>query len=325
MNTEALPSSDADAWLMPIDAVAIAAFLAAASVLVGRFRRGLPLIPARPRSLVPWEGNDVLVIVFGFLVIASVVGNWTGPEPPLDRALAAQLVLVGFASILSFAWLIARGATPASLGLAPVRLREDTTLAITALAIVLAPLLLLNDWLDTIVPYEHPVVDLLTTQRDAWGIGLVLVTACVAAPIGEELFFRRILQGWLDKAIQSANGIPAVALASLAFAAAHYGQGLAFLPLFPLGVVLGMLAWRTGSIVPSILLHAFFNAVSVAILLVGATEVSPAEKTDMEPQGVPGPQSAGCMMRPPAVMDLTPCLPPAPLPPTASISPPMRL
>jgi membrane protease YdiL (CAAX protease family) len=43
--------------------------------------------------------------------------------------------------------------------------------------------------------------------------------------------------------------------------------GLAFVPLFPLGLVLGFIARRTGSIVPCILLHALFNAVSVGLLL----------------------------------------------------------
>jgi len=42
---------------------------------------------------------------------------------------------------------------------------------------------------------------------------------------------------------------------------------LAYVPLFPLGIVLGFLAHRTGSIVPCILLHALFNAVSVTLLL----------------------------------------------------------
>ena len=63
------------------------------------------------------------------------------------------------------------------------------------------------------------------------------------------------------------TGGTAVALSAIAFASAHAGQGLAFLPLFPLALVLGLIAERTGSIVPSVLLHAMFNAVSVFILL----------------------------------------------------------
>ena len=39
------------------------------------------------------------------------------------------------------------------------------------------------------------------------------------------------------------------------------------MPLFPFSLVLGFIAQRTGSIVPCILLHALFNAVSVVLLL----------------------------------------------------------
>jgi membrane protease YdiL (CAAX protease family) len=59
----------------------------------------------------------------------------------------------------------------------------------------------------------------------------------------------------------------AVSLSALAFSLAHAGQGLAFLPLFPLALVLGLIAERTGSIVPCVFLHAMFNAVSVFLLL----------------------------------------------------------
>jgi membrane protease YdiL (CAAX protease family) len=40
-------------------------------------------------------------------------------------------------------------------------------------------------------------------------------------------------------------------------------------PLTVLGIVLGWLALRTGTLLPGILLHALFNAVSVAMILAG--------------------------------------------------------
>ena len=88
----------------------------------------------------------------------------------------------------------------------------------------------------------------------------------VVAPLAEEFFFRRVLQEWLEKYLGGDDLAP-VLLSSLAFAAAHAGQGLAYVPLFPFSLVLGFIAQRTGSIVPCILLHALFNAVSVVLLL----------------------------------------------------------
>ena len=60
----------------------------------------------------------------------------------------------------------------------------------------------------------------------------------------------------------------AIAISSLLFGLAHFGQGLGWLPLVVLGAVLGYLTRQTGSIVPGILLHALFNSVSVVLLLV---------------------------------------------------------
>ena len=59
----------------------------------------------------------------------------------------------------------------------------------------------------------------------------------------------------------------AIAGTAVLFAGAHVGQGLAWVPLVGLGIVLGVLARQTGSIVPGILAHALFNAVSVVLVL----------------------------------------------------------
>jgi membrane protease YdiL (CAAX protease family) len=267
MQIDAHTSLPFDTAVVLLAGLAIAASVAAMALLVDRVRRGVPVVPGRPHRPVPWEGSDVLIVLIGFGMMANVAGGIIGPEPPLDGSLAAQIVIVALTSIIACGWLVARGATVVDLGFAPLRPREDVTLAVVGLAVVLAPLLALNAWLTTIQPYDHPVIDFLLTHRNAWGISLVVATACVAAPVGEELFFRRILQGWLEKRMPSAHGAWAIGTTSLAFAAAHAGQGLAYIPLFPLGVVLGWLARRTGSIVPSILLHALFNGVSVALLL----------------------------------------------------------
>ncbi len=267
MQIDSPTAIELDASVMVAAGLAIAACAGATAFLVNRHRRGVPIVSERPHRPVPWEGSDVVMVLLGFGLVANLAGAVIGPEPPLDVSLAAQFVTVALTSLMACGWLEARGASVADLGLAPLRPREDIALAVVGLAVVLAPLLAINAWLTMIKPYEHPVIDLLLAERNPWGIAVVAVTACIAAPVGEELFFRRILQGWLEKLIPSADGMWAIGLASLAFAAAHAGQGLAYIPLFPLGFVLGVLARRTGSIIPSILLHALFNAVSVTLLL----------------------------------------------------------
>lgn len=255
------------AWLAVAAAAAVAASLAVAGLILRRIRRGLPLIVPTPNRPVPWEGNDVALVVLVYFAAAGLAASASGPNPGVEPLLAVNVAINAAVTLLAIAWLRLRGADWFDLGLAPLRVPRDLALAVAGWAFVLAPLLALAAALNSLVAYDHPVVSLLTQDRSLRAVGTVVAAAVVAAPIAEELFFRRILLGWLDARLPSAGGSAAIVVSAAAFALAHQGQGLAFVPLFPLGIVLGFIAHRTGSIVPCILLHAFFNAVSVALLV----------------------------------------------------------
>lgn len=271
MQPEPPPSPDMPAWLPWAAAVAVAAFLAALGAMLRRVWRGEPVVAARPHGDVPWQGGDVLVVVLGGIAAAQVVGSWIGDDPSLEVRLAGGMLVMSAAAMIAIGWLVCRGATAIDLGFVEGCLGSDIRLAGAGLALVLAPLLAVAALLDGLVPYEHPVVTFLAARRDPWAVGLVLATALLAAPLTEELLFRRVLQGWLEKRLPGVDGAAAIAISAATFALAHVGQGLAYVPLFPLGLVLGFIARRTGSIVPCILLHTLFNGVSVTLLLAGPT------------------------------------------------------
>ncbi len=69
---------------------------------------------------------------------------------------------------------------------------------------------------------------------------------------------------WASVAFQ--RMVPIV-LTSLLFSVVHYEQMPAPLALFPLAIVLGLLFERTGSLVPSIVLHGLFNGFNTTLLL----------------------------------------------------------
>ena len=267
MPAESPPSPDSPAWLLWATAVAGVAFVVVAGGILQRLRRGVAVIEPRSTRPVPWDGSDVLVVVGFGLAIAALIGSLVGKDPPVERSLTAALGLMSLAGMAAIGWLTLRGATGTDLGFVSGGAGSDLWLATAGLALVLVPLLALAAALNQLVPYEHDVVDFLTLRRDPLAVGLVIATAVIAAPLVEELFFRRILQGWLEKRLPEADGALAITISAAAFALAHQGQGLAFVPLFPLALVLGFIARRTGSIVPCILLHALFNAVSVGLLL----------------------------------------------------------
>ncbi|UCE60679.1 MAG: CPBP family intramembrane metalloprotease [Phycisphaerales bacterium] len=89
------------------------------------------------------------------------------------------------------------------------------------------------------------------------GCSAVFVLLCGSVLPGfcEEAVFRGfVLRGLLRRL----NPWLAVVLVGLAFAAIHPGLYIAVL-VFPTGVWLGIVAWRTASIWPAIVVHVFFN------------------------------------------------------------------
>jgi len=94
------------------------------------------------------------------------------------------------------------------------------------------------------------------------GFALLLFVVVVGAPLIEELFFR----GLLLRALEARFGAAwAVAGSSVAFGLAHY-QPLQFLGLAAFGVVLSLLAWRTGRLGPGLVAHAVFNLATMVVL-----------------------------------------------------------
>lgn len=97
------------------------------------------------------------------------------------------------------------------------------------------------------------------------GVALVVlaVLLAVGAPLVEELFFRGLVQRSLVRRLGPAPGI---ALGAVVFGATHFDLlGLLGLALF--GLVLGVLAHRTGRLGPSLVAHVVFNASAVAAFL----------------------------------------------------------
>ncbi|MBV9661156.1 MAG: CPBP family intramembrane metalloprotease [Acidimicrobiales bacterium] len=120
------------------------------------------------------------------------------------------------------------------------------------------------------LPFEHLDRNLShqigrPAQRDtaaahtSAALTVLIIFLAVGAPLVEELFFRglllRSLAGWMSTPI-------AIVVTGLLFALAHF-EAVQFAGLAVFGVVLGLLAWVTGRLGPSIGAHMAFNAVAV--------------------------------------------------------------
>lgn len=121
---------------------------------------------------------------------------------------------------------------------------------------------LLFDLLKVQHPPGHELLALVR-GGDPILISLVIVSAVVAAPVFEELFFRGIVQRAMLGLTQSPWG--AIVLSSGVFMLVH--SWWLWPPIFVLSLALGLLYQRTASLLTVILAHAAFNALSLAITL----------------------------------------------------------
>jgi hypothetical protein len=109
---------------------------------------------------------------------------------------------------------------------------------------------------------EETAIVLFTSTHDAALLAAFTVLAVVAAPFVEELVYR----GFLFNALLRYLPMWVAAVVSgLLFGISH-GSLSAFLPLAGSGIVLACVYYYTGSLTASMLTHATFNLINIALL-----------------------------------------------------------
>lgn len=113
----------------------------------------------------------------------------------------------------------------------------------------------------------------LAMSHNFWG----LITVVIVGPVTEELLFREAIAGEMLR--RGAAPWLAIGVSALAFSAAHLNlaQGCY---AFPLGILLGIIYYKTGGIVLTSLLHILNNGIVAVQLYADGTEAietSPAE------------------------------------------------
>ncbi len=118
------------------------------------------------------------------------------------------------------------------------------------------------------LPEHGAIRTLLDADSPAWIRALTILSAVILAPIVEELIFRGVLFRAIAQA--SSSFWPAAFISGLAFGLIHYSVPHTILPLVVFGVVLAYAYARSGSLTLVILIHAVFNAKTIASIMLGA-------------------------------------------------------
>ena len=212
-----------------------------------------------------WGFQTLVSVVFVLAVVSAALLATGGLDllPLLRQVQASATALVLVSNLLTLFFLLiffaARRKHPLEqTGLRPVPAGMAAAGAAVAplfyAAVTLVLSLLPAAWLE-----DYAQASASLTQ-----FGLIpFVSTALVAPLAEEVIFRGLVQSRLARAMP---GWPAVLIASALFALGH-GQPVWMGYAFCLGLVLGVMAWRAGSILPSLLTHILFNTIGQLLAL----------------------------------------------------------
>ena len=217
----------------------------------------------------PWAKLPILLraILSGFLLTVSAANVW----PLLLLKLGAPLA--GFVEVVFlglFLWWTSGGGPPRSAKTARATAFRSSTLstgqwfwglvgAFFFAATIHASIVLLF----RLVPYPVAVfregydLSFIPSQLLRW---VAIVISALSAGICEEIGFR----GYMQRPIEQRHGaLVAISISSLFFTALHLTQAWAIPGMIPIvfgaGVLLGLLAWTSGSLIPGIIGHVVMD------------------------------------------------------------------
>jgi membrane protease YdiL (CAAX protease family) len=240
---------------------------------------------ALPRLLGPDLGliDVVLLISGGFVLLGEVLTPvllspllsgavaTLGIRPPLAEGITVLGMYLGLmaAPLLILVWLLrGRGEAPPD-GWLQFRWRPVGSAVRKAFKYLLMvlPLVSLVGWLQQLVWNDpggsNPLLELVLRSNNALTLACFAFTALVLAPLFEETIFRGVLLPVVGREL---GPLSAVLISSLVFGIAHLSLG-EFPALFTLGLGLGWLRLTTGRLSACVGLHALWNGLTFANLL----------------------------------------------------------
>jgi membrane protease YdiL (CAAX protease family) len=204
----------ADPWLAGFVGILWLASVAAWIGLFARWRRRGAILDYEPRSPVPWGAPiAILAAVFVAVSIASSLVAEPPQDPPPDQSEVFQRLLgfIVFQSVLTggvlFVVAVLYRTRRRDFGL-PASANEfvrDVGIGIVAWLAAIVPvhslqMLLLHLSGLKEEPPSHPLIKMITSgEPNVTLLLLASFVAVVVAPLSEEILFRLLLQGWLEK------------------------------------------------------------------------------------------------------------------------------
>jgi membrane protease YdiL (CAAX protease family) len=178
---------------------------------IWRYRQGRLPIENRLRDASPMGLVDVLLMFASWIVAQSigiVILQFIGIDAFQMASLSTRdtsilIVVVGLAQLLAtlaclaFYWV--RYKKMSAIGWQPECSRSDLKTGLIWFFVIIPPVLLIQTLVSIAVPYEHDTLETLKQADSAIPILATWFSAVLVAPVIEEVFFRGVLQNWLQR------------------------------------------------------------------------------------------------------------------------------
>lgn len=234
-------------------------------------------------------GTFIIFTVIGAAILSFITGlsvitisnptNWDFNDPR-TLTVARGFVIVQFVSLFVIpSFLFARVCDPK-----PIQYLGLTTAKpiyfILGIAVLLVALPFVNwtgiinhqlipettaigKWMKTSEEAAAKLTGFMLKKSTVQDLLLNLVLVAVFAGVGEELFFRGVLQRLFIKLFK--NPWAGILVTAFIFSAFHF-QFFGFIPRFILGILLGLIYWYSGSLWPAIIAHFAYDALGVVLI-----------------------------------------------------------
>lgn len=224
----------------------------------------MTISPEMPKNRpAPWEGVALVFVQLMFLFTLAVVYGFIDLQLGLGDHGAIYFLLVGEALLIIplVVWIYKRRLPwRETFRIYPTRWQ------LMGLGLVIAvlawPIASVVSWpFEWLLSQIGPAPDLPTPQTTAEKLAMG-VSVVILAPLVEEPIFRGfIIRGWLRF-----GALWAILASGILFGLQH-GQLADLFGLILVGLILGVVSWRSGSILPAIVIHSVFNLISFMFLL----------------------------------------------------------
>lgn len=199
-------------------------------------------------------GDALVVVLAALATLLAVGGGAVGAGVPPYGAMAIAQAGMLVVALIAVRILHQR---PIAIGLVGTPVRFACAGALIGISAWYLNLALV----DALIEVEPEDVETLQRAVARPSLGLVVLAVAIAPAVCEEAIFRGVLLRGLASRIP-----PVIALSvSAAMFAAYHVRPVQMLPTFTLGLALGLLSLRAGSIWPAVIAHFLNNTMAILV------------------------------------------------------------